>query len=96
MVKIIDILADICTATKPIEKDLGYLVHKNVMRDRHCRDRMGVEFITTCQSVSITTNIVILNHAQCQMYSIQLYEIKFVSDRSVVFTRYTGFLHQST
>ena len=51
------------------------------------------------QSVSITTKVVILNPAHDEIYSIQLYVIKFVRDfldlrRSMVFTGYSGFLHQ--
>jgi hypothetical protein len=34
------------------------------------------------------------NPANGEVYSIQHYVIKFVSDRSVVFSRYSGFLHR--
>ena len=40
------------------------------------------------QSVSITTNVVSLNPVHCDVYSIQLYVIKFVSDLRQV----SGFL----
>jgi hypothetical protein len=48
------------------------------------------------QSVSITTNVVSSNLAHGEMYSIQHYLIKFVSDlrQSEVFSRYSSFLHQ--
>ena len=44
------------------------------------------------QSVSITTTVVSSNPAHCEVYSIQLYVIKFAS--SVVLSGYSGFLHQ--
>ena len=44
------------------------------------------------QSVPITTNIVCFNPAHGEVYSIQHYVITFVSDRSVVFYGYSGFL----
>ena len=48
---------------------------------RHGCDRMVVEFITTyMQSVPITTNVVSSNPAHGEVYSIQHYVIKFVSD----------------
>jgi len=43
------------------------------------------------QSVPITTNAMSLNPDHGEAYSIQHYVIKFVSDRSVVFS---GFLHK--
>ena len=48
------------------------------------------------QSVSITTNVVSSNHANGEVYSIQHYVIKFVSDlREVcVFSGHSSFLHQ--
>ena len=42
---------------------------------RHGRDRMVI-----VQSVSITTNVVSLNSVHGEVYSIQHYVIKFVSD----------------
>jgi hypothetical protein len=45
------------------------------------------------QSVPITINVVSSNPAYGEVYSIQLYVIKFVG-RSVVSTGYSGFLHQ--
>jgi len=52
-------------------------------RDRHGCDHMVVTFTTTfvlVQSVPITTNVVSLNPADGEVYSIQHYVIKFVSD----------------
>ena len=48
------------------------------------------------QSVYIITKFVSLNPAHGEVYSIQDYVIKFVSDlrQIVVFSRYSGFLHQ--
>jgi len=47
------------------------------------------------QSVPITTKVVSSNPVRDEVYSIQHYVIKFVSDcdRSVVFSGYCGFLH---
>ena len=47
---------------------------------RRGRDRMIVGFTTTYASVPITTNVVIANPAHGEVYSIQHYVIKFVSD----------------
>ena len=47
---------------------------------RRGRDRMIVGFTTTYASVPITTNVVIANPAHGEMYSIQHYVIKLVSD----------------
>jgi hypothetical protein len=49
-------------------------------RGRHGRDRMVVGFPTTCASVPITTNVVSSNPVHGEVYSIQHYMIKFVSD----------------
>jgi hypothetical protein len=48
------------------------------------------------QSVTITTNVVSSNPANGEVYSIQHYMIKFVSDLwwSVVFSEYSGFHDQ--
>jgi hypothetical protein len=48
------------------------------------------------QLVPITTNIVSSNPADGEVYSIQHYVIKFVSDmrQAVVFSEYSGFLQQ--
>jgi len=50
------------------------------------------------QPVPITTNVVSSNPVHGKVYLIQHYVIKFVSDvtcdRSVVFYRYSSFLHQ--
>ena len=45
------------------------------------------------QSVPITITVVSSNPTYGEVYSIQLYVIKFVG-RSVVFSGYSGFLHQ--
>jgi len=57
---------------------------------RHGHDRMVVEFTTTVpvHSVPITTKVVSLNLVHCEMYSIQHYVIKFVSDLLMIFLRY--------
>jgi len=48
------------------------------------------------QSVPILTKVVSLNTAHGEVYSLQHYVIKFVSDlrQVVVFSGYSGFLHQ--
>ena len=48
------------------------------------------------QTESITTKVMSSNPLNGRVYSIQLYVIKFVSDlrQSVVFSRYSDFLHQ--
>ena len=46
------------------------------------------------QSVPITINVVNSNLAHGEVSSMQHYVIKFVSDKSVIFTGYSGFLHQ--
>jgi hypothetical protein len=49
------------------------------------------------QSVPITTKAVSSNPTHGEVYSIQHYVIRFVSvtcDKSVVFSRYSGFLHK--
>ena len=45
------------------------------------------------QSVPITINVVSSNPTYGEVYSLQHYVIKFVG-RSVVFSGYSGFLHQ--
>ena len=53
-------------------------------RDCHGSDRMVVGFTTICEiAVPITTEVVILNSAHGEVYSIQHYVIKFVSDYSM-------------
>ena len=56
--------------------------------DRGCRGRM--------QSVPITTKVVSSNPVHGEVYSIQHYVINLSAtcDRSVVFSGYSGFLHQ--
>ena len=47
------------------------------------------------QSVHIIAKVVNLYHAHGEVYLIQYYVMKFVSDlRLVAFSRYSGFLHQ--
>jgi hypothetical protein len=46
------------------------------------------------ESVLITTNVDGLNPANGEVYSMQHYVIKFVSDRSVVFSECSSFPHQ--
>jgi len=60
------------------------------------RDRMVVDLLLPMQSVSITTQVVSLNPAHGEMYLIQLYVIKFVSDLRHVcgFLRVLWFLYQ--
>jgi hypothetical protein len=49
------------------------------------RDRMAVGFTTTCAINAITTKVLSSNPVHGEMYSIQHYVIKFVSDlRQVV------------
>jgi hypothetical protein len=48
------------------------------------------------ESVSITTKVLSSNTAQGEVYLIQLYVINLsvTCDRSMVFARYAGYLHQ--
>jgi len=49
--------------------------------------------------VSITTNVVSSNPSDCELYSIQHYMIKSLSvasDRSVIYSGYSGFLTNTT
>jgi len=46
------------------------------------------------QSVPITTNVVSSNPAHGEVYSIQHYVIKFVSDLRQIGVFFPGFLHQ--
>ena len=52
------------------------------MIKRGCRgrDRIVVGFMTTCVPVPITTKVVSVNPVHGEVYSIQHYVIKFVSD----------------
>jgi hypothetical protein len=52
---------------------------------------MVVVFTTTVQSVPITTNVVSPNSAHGEVYSIQLYVVKFVNDLLQI----SGFLRES-
>ena len=60
------------------------------MTNRGCRgsDRMAVAF------TPITTKAKGSNPPNSEVLSIQHYVIKFVSDRSVAFSRYVGFAYQ--
>ena len=47
---------------------------------RDWRDRIVVGFTTTLKSLSVTTKVVSSNSSDVDVYSIQHYVIKFVSD----------------
>ena len=49
-------------------------------RGRHGRDRMVVGFTTTVRLVPITTKVVSSNPVHCEVYLIQHYVIKLVSN----------------
>jgi hypothetical protein len=55
---------------------------------------MVVGFITTVQSVPFTATVVSLNPTHGEVYSIQHYVIKFVTDMRQVGSGYSGFLYQ--
>ena len=63
-------------------------------RGCRCRDRMNLRL--SVQAVSVIFNVVGSNPAHGEVYSIQQYVIKFVSDsqHAVVFSGYSGFLLQ--
>jgi hypothetical protein len=68
------------------------------IRYRRGRDRMVVVFTTTCAiGVPITTKVVSSNPAHGEVYSIQHFFLSLsgTCDRSVVFSEYSGFLHQN-
>jgi hypothetical protein len=46
----------------------------------HGHDHMVVGFIITCSTMPITTKVVSSNPVHGEVYSIQLYVMKFVSD----------------
>ena len=77
-----------CTRNNPLAFAFILYIHvyvtyeiSNMKRGRRGRDRMVVGFTTTfMQSVPITTKIVRSNPFHGEMYSIQHYVIKFVSD----------------
>jgi hypothetical protein len=70
--------------------NLPYVIHLHSTRwGRRGRDRMVVGFIAPVRSVPITTTIVSSNPVHGEVYSIQHYVIKFVSDLQEV----DGFLH---
>jgi hypothetical protein len=56
------------------------------LRGRRGRDRMRVGFTTA-------TEVVSSNPVHGEVFFIQHYAIKLVGDRSVVFSRYSGFIH---
>jgi len=60
------------------------------IRGRHGHDLMVLDLQLPMQSMPITTNVVSLNLAHVEVYSIQHYVIKFGSDLQQV----RGFLHQ--
>jgi hypothetical protein len=62
------------------------------IRGRRGRDRVVVEFKLSVQSVPTTINVLEIESHTGGVYSI--YVIKFVNDRSVVFSGSSGFLHQ--
>ena len=51
-----------------------------IARGRRGRDRMVVEYTTTCAIVHITAKVVSSNPVHGEVYSIQHYVIQFVSD----------------
>ena len=57
-----------------------YFLSQNPKRGRRGRDRMVVGYTTTYAIVPITTEVVISNLDQGDVYSIQHYVINFVSD----------------
>ena len=63
------------------------IIHNNT-RGRHGLDRMDLQ--QSMQSVPITTNVVSSNPAQCEMYSMQNFVIKLVSDLLQVVVFFTG------
>jgi hypothetical protein len=56
-----------------------------ICRGCHGRDRMVVGFTTTC-AITITTKVVSSNPVHGDVYSMQHYVIKFVSDLQQVFS----------
>ena len=70
-----------------------YVIYYTFLTSGRCgRDHVVVGFTTTyvISSVPITTTVVSLNLAHGEVYSIQHYVIKFVSEVRQV----SGFLHQ--
>ena len=57
-----------------------YFLSQNPKRGRRGRDRMVVGYTTTYAIMPITTEVVISNPDQGDVYSIQHYVINFVSD----------------
>jgi hypothetical protein len=64
-----------CVLTLSDTNKLSYFT-----RDRHDRDHMVVELYLTVQSVPITTKVVSSNLIHGEVYSIQHFVIKLVSD----------------
>ena len=82
-------LSRICFTVIDTRSDANYC--KNIIffllisnRGRRGRDGMIVGFIATMQSVPITTKVMSLNLVHEEVYSIQHYVIKFVSDLRVL------------
>ena len=67
---------------------------KNLKWDCRGRDRMVVGFTTTCAISAMTTKVVSSNPIHREVYSIQHYEIKFVSDLQQVGGFLWVLLHQ--
>ena len=61
---------------------------------RRGHDRMVVVFTTTYAISAYHHKLCEFNFHLDKVYSIQHYVIKFVSDRSVIFSGYSRFLHQ--
>ena len=82
-------------------KKLGFLLNC-FLKIKHYSDAAVVMIIwyldlqLPMQSVHITTKVVSLNPAHGEVYSIQHYVIKFISDLRQVcgFSGYSGFLYQ--
>jgi hypothetical protein len=77
----------------------GGVVLYNLWGSRCGRDRMVVGFKLSMQLVSIITNIVSSNPAHDEVYSMQPNYIMWktllvTGDRSLIFSGYSGFLHQ--
>ena len=76
--------------------DISKLHFHSCIWDRCGRDRMVVRFTLPVQSMPITTNVVSWKPVHGEVYSVQQYVISLsvTCDRSVVFSGYSGFLHQ--
>jgi hypothetical protein len=79
-----------------------FFSRNSIIKYLRFRDQ-SIKFLTfniqsvAMQSVPITTKVVIANPVHGEVYSMQLYVIESLSvtcDRVVVFSGYSGFLHQ--